>query len=163
MHWIYLIHEFHNLSWITEINEHFHDILIYWDAPVNSIKTCRQHFLMLFPLNFSIRNIYLCDSLSELNINNFFIYLLTHNDIVAVSSSQTIKHVKTKRESVYCLFIFWICRFTSMTDWFLQFKQWILSWPGRKTQESHPAQAIAFNSIQYRTLSEKRRKLKRQK
>ncbi len=28
MTWIYLIHEFHNLSWI------FHDILIYWDAPV---------------------------------------------------------------------------------------------------------------------------------
>ncbi len=26
MHWIYLIHEFHNLSWITEINELFHDI-----------------------------------------------------------------------------------------------------------------------------------------
>ncbi len=27
-------YEFHNLSWITEINELFHDILIYWDAPV---------------------------------------------------------------------------------------------------------------------------------
>ncbi len=26
--------EFHNLSWITEINELFHDILIYGDAPV---------------------------------------------------------------------------------------------------------------------------------
>ncbi len=35
MHWIYLIYEFHNLSWITEINELFHDILIYWDAPVH--------------------------------------------------------------------------------------------------------------------------------
>ncbi len=34
MHFIYLIHEFHNLSWITEINELFHDILIYLDAPV---------------------------------------------------------------------------------------------------------------------------------
>ncbi len=34
MHWIYLIHNFHNLSWITEINELFHDILIYWDALV---------------------------------------------------------------------------------------------------------------------------------
>ncbi len=31
---IYLIHKFHNLSWITEINELFHNILIYWDAPV---------------------------------------------------------------------------------------------------------------------------------
>ncbi len=30
----YLINEFHNLSWITEINELFQDILIYWDAPV---------------------------------------------------------------------------------------------------------------------------------
>ncbi len=27
-------HEFHNLSWITEINELFHNILIYWAAPV---------------------------------------------------------------------------------------------------------------------------------
>ncbi len=34
VHWIYLIHEFHNLSWITEINELFHDIPIYCDAPV---------------------------------------------------------------------------------------------------------------------------------
>ncbi len=34
VHCIYLIHKFHNLSWITEINELFHDILIYWDAPV---------------------------------------------------------------------------------------------------------------------------------
>ncbi len=34
--WSSLIHEFHNLSWITEINELFHDILIYWDAPVYS-------------------------------------------------------------------------------------------------------------------------------
>ncbi len=24
--------KFHNLSWITEINELFHDILIYWDV-----------------------------------------------------------------------------------------------------------------------------------
>ncbi len=31
---MYLIHEFHHLSWITEITELFHDILIYWDAPV---------------------------------------------------------------------------------------------------------------------------------
>ncbi len=32
-----LIHEFHNLSSITEINVLFHDILIYWDAPVEYI------------------------------------------------------------------------------------------------------------------------------
>ncbi len=40
MYGIYLMHEFHNLSWITEINELFHDILIYWYAPVytNLIK-----------------------------------------------------------------------------------------------------------------------------
>ncbi len=29
-----LIQKFNNLSWITEINELFHDILIYRDAPV---------------------------------------------------------------------------------------------------------------------------------
>ncbi len=34
MHWIYLIHKFHNLSWITEINKLFHATLIYWDAPI---------------------------------------------------------------------------------------------------------------------------------
>ncbi len=45
MHWIHLIHEFHNLSWITEINELFHDILIYWDAPVNT----EPDFKFLFP------------------------------------------------------------------------------------------------------------------
>ncbi len=40
-----LIHEFHNLSWITEINKLFHDILIYWDAPV--IGTWRFFFVYL--------------------------------------------------------------------------------------------------------------------
>ncbi len=34
VHFIYLIYKFHILSWITEINELFHNILIYWDAPV---------------------------------------------------------------------------------------------------------------------------------
>ncbi len=68
MHWIDLIHEFHNLSWITEINELFHDILIYWDAPVylNSftVYTTIQKFgvsklLVLFSknaLNWSTNN-----------------------------------------------------------------------------------------------------------
>ncbi len=45
MHWIYLIHEFHNLSWITEINELFHDILIYWDAPVDTALMSLINFL----------------------------------------------------------------------------------------------------------------------
>ncbi len=31
---LFYTHEFHNLSWISEINELFHDILINWDAPV---------------------------------------------------------------------------------------------------------------------------------
>ncbi len=38
MHWIYLINEFHNFSWITEINELFHDIQIYLDAPVHIVQ-----------------------------------------------------------------------------------------------------------------------------
>ncbi len=45
VHWIYLIHEFHNLSWITEINYLFHDILIYWDAPVGQCTLCHQPIL----------------------------------------------------------------------------------------------------------------------
>ncbi len=43
VHWIYLIHEFHSLSWITEINELFHDILIYCDAPV----LCNVHTVLM--------------------------------------------------------------------------------------------------------------------
>ncbi len=35
-----------NLSWITEINELFHDILIYWDAPVY-IKLNLRSFMAL--------------------------------------------------------------------------------------------------------------------
>ncbi len=31
-------YEFHNFSWIIEINELSHDILIYWDAPVCSLR-----------------------------------------------------------------------------------------------------------------------------
>ncbi len=38
MHLIYLIHKFLNLSWITEINLLFHNILICWDAPVNVLN-----------------------------------------------------------------------------------------------------------------------------
>ncbi len=45
MHLIYLTHEFHNLSWITEINELFHDILIYWSAPVYVWSTNADIFL----------------------------------------------------------------------------------------------------------------------
>ncbi len=46
MYFVYLINEFHNLSWITEINEFFHDILIYWDAPVCKFSmTLRQLML----------------------------------------------------------------------------------------------------------------------
>ncbi len=46
MHWIYLIYEFNNLSWITEINELFHDILIYWDAPVYSFREVMKVWLL---------------------------------------------------------------------------------------------------------------------
>ncbi len=34
MHWIYLIHRFYNLSWITDINYTFPRHSNYWDAPV---------------------------------------------------------------------------------------------------------------------------------
>ncbi len=38
--WFNTVHEFHNLSWITEINELFHNILIYRDAPVYICSIC---------------------------------------------------------------------------------------------------------------------------
>ncbi len=46
-----LAHEFHNLSWITEINELFHDILIYWDAPVSCEGWTYTDFSQLDPAN----------------------------------------------------------------------------------------------------------------
>ncbi len=42
MHWIYLMHEFHNLNWITEINELFHNILIYWEREREREVVCGQ-------------------------------------------------------------------------------------------------------------------------
>ncbi len=43
MHWIYLIHEFHNLSWITEI---------YWDAPVY-VCVCVYIYIYIYILGLS--------------------------------------------------------------------------------------------------------------
>lgn len=111
----------HNLSRI-KINVKIH---------VNSVKTCRLYFLMLFPQHFSLmRNIHLHDdpfiTTKQTILNAQWIS-------VCLYSLQTFKHSKTKRECVCCLFLFWICRITSMADWFLQFKAWILSWTGRKT------------------------------
>ncbi len=49
VHWIYFTHVFHNLSWITEINELFREILIYWDAPVKRCCTeCAQRYVFLW-------------------------------------------------------------------------------------------------------------------
>ncbi len=38
---------FHNLSWITEINELFHYILIYWDAPVYLYSILKYIILLI--------------------------------------------------------------------------------------------------------------------
>ncbi len=63
MHWIYLRHKFHNLSWITEINELFHNILIYWDAPVCNLYIYCICFSTIYQNNpnflFSFKFIYL--------------------------------------------------------------------------------------------------------
>ncbi len=47
---IYLIHEFHILSWITEINGLFHNILIYWDAPVYIINYDSSAICLLYSM-----------------------------------------------------------------------------------------------------------------
>ncbi len=73
VHWIYLIHEFHNLSWITEINELFHDILIYWDAPV-----CIYFF-------FFQKEQYLLFNISE-GYTTFLFYFSWHNVLSGVIS-----------------------------------------------------------------------------
>ncbi len=38
------MHKFPNLSWITEINELFHNILIYWDAPVYTVYSLNVQY-----------------------------------------------------------------------------------------------------------------------
>ncbi len=92
MHLIYLIHEFQKFStsWITEINELFQDILIYWDAPVyvfkeintfiqqgsiNFIKSDNKSFVML-------QKIYVkCCSFESVNIKKrwFEMLIIFHN------------------------------------------------------------------------------------
>ncbi len=62
MHWIYLIHEFHNLSWITEINELFHDIIV-WDH----LYVCMHY--KDYVLSLWILNIY---HINNNNNNNLF-------------------------------------------------------------------------------------------
>ncbi len=67
------IHKFHNLSWITEINELFHDFLIYWDAPVHkslysyNIFTVQFKWLKLYLYCM----IFICVLLSETDILRF--------------------------------------------------------------------------------------------
>ncbi len=64
VHWIYLIHVFHNLSWISRINKLFYDILIYWDAPIiraefwknfliKFVSGSQAFVLILFPIQFN--------------------------------------------------------------------------------------------------------------
>ncbi len=72
MQWIYLTHKFHNLSWITEINELFHDILIYWDAPVYAHTDTHTHIIKMYNWvlihHVSISNALLCDEENVISI-----------------------------------------------------------------------------------------------
>ncbi len=67
VHWIYVIHKFNNLIWITEINELFNDILIYWDAHVYSnvqVLTTRLGLQAHACNSFYVLSLYKCLSLS---------------------------------------------------------------------------------------------------
>ncbi len=83
MHWIYLIHEFQNLSWITEINELFHDILIYWDAPVNAVLF---KLLLTKSLLFN-KKVFYCTfdpiNVALVSIRDFFQFVLMIPNLVA--------------------------------------------------------------------------------
>ncbi len=68
MHWIFLIHEFHNLSWITEINELFHDILIYWDAPVYFFTNVQPVLEICVPLWVISMPDYYCDVINIMDL-----------------------------------------------------------------------------------------------
>ncbi len=67
MHLIYLIHEFHSLSRITEINLLSHDILIYWDAPIFS----GEWVIIIF-----VYFIILCFKKDYFNILLYLLYLI---------------------------------------------------------------------------------------
>ncbi len=101
MHLIYLIHEFHNLSWITEINELFHNILIYWDAPV-----CSAH---------NSKNI----------LSSFYHYLLTFMVFQSQSMSNfLLQNIKEKKITQYALFFFF-CHFIGRyrkSTWKVEFR-----------------------------------------
>ncbi len=72
MHWIYLIHEFHNLSWITEINELFHDILIYWEEPFHTCKATKLELVFLDHLEKDIPSIQKTQCIAMQNTTNSF-------------------------------------------------------------------------------------------
>ena len=48
---IYIIYKFHILNWIIEINYIFHNIQMYWNAPVELklILTCRIQMNEYYP------------------------------------------------------------------------------------------------------------------
>ncbi len=116
MHWIYLIHEFHNLSWITEINELFHDIIIYWDAP--ECFDSQETFLIINFEN-SCAASYFC-YLFEINI-------LQNNDLRLLTLE--IKS-KLNLETTNSLKIMLLLKETIMLDLFLHFQ--FISWEQKK-------------------------------
>ncbi len=80
MYCIYLTHKFHNLSWITEINELFHAIRIYWDAPVYEIEIFRN-IINTFNNTLLINLMYRC----RIKLYFFFFFYLTASKFVNCS------------------------------------------------------------------------------
>ncbi len=122
MHWIYLIHEFHNLSWITEINELFHDILIYWDAPV--CFDSQETFLIINFEN-SCAASYFCGKHETFYL--FEINILQNNDLRLLTLE--IKS-KLNLETTNSLKIMLLLKETIMLDLFLHCQ--FISWEQKK-------------------------------
>ncbi len=94
VHLIYLIHEFHNLSWIAEINLLFHGTLIYWDAPVHCTFQCvhfKKHCSLLLSkleyidFNYILNvinqgNIFFFSSKPNVHILKRTVYLMPYNE-----------------------------------------------------------------------------------
>ncbi len=77
---VQLKHEFHYLSWITEINKLFQDILIYWDAPVvsNGYLTGENWnviIIIIIIINYYNYNIYIIIIIINLFVNLFILIL----------------------------------------------------------------------------------------
>ncbi len=93
MHLIYSVHENHNLSWVTDTNELFHDILIYWDAPVCVCMYMYIYVCMYVCMYMYVNNVHKYNwILHKIYLISCIIYIYIFNLIFSVGSLSSEDH-----------------------------------------------------------------------